>query len=66
MSFSGEMKEEIARLIPMQEADVRAELSAIIPFLWKNYTVGGQCGGSGGNGKCGTGKDVCKTDQESI
>ena len=35
-------------------------------FLWKNYTVGGQCGGSGGNGKCGTGKDVCKTDQESI
>lgn len=32
MSFSGEMKEEIARLIPMQEADVRAELSAIIRF----------------------------------
>ena len=26
------MKEEIARLIPMQEADVRAELSAIIRF----------------------------------
>ena len=32
MSFSGEMKEEIARLIPTQEADVRAELSAIIRF----------------------------------
>ena len=32
MSFSGEMKEEIARLIPMQEADVRAELFAIIRF----------------------------------
>ena len=63
MSFSGEMKEEIARLIPTQEADVRAELYS---FLWKNYPVRGQRGGFGGNGKCGTGKDVCKTDQESI
>ena len=32
MSFSGEMKEEIARLIPEKEEEVRAELMAIIRF----------------------------------
>ena len=32
MSFSGEMKEEIARLIPEMEEEVRAELMAIIRF----------------------------------
>lgn len=32
MSFSGEMKEEIARLIPEKEEEVRAELMAIICF----------------------------------
>ena len=32
MSFSGEMKEEIARLIPEKEEAVRAELMAIIRF----------------------------------
>ena len=32
MSFSGEMKEEIARLIPEKEEEVRAELMAIISF----------------------------------
>ena len=39
MSFSGEMKEEIARLIPMQEADVRAELSAIIRFCGRSIRL---------------------------
>ena len=33
MSFSGEMKEEIARLIPEKEEEVRAELMAIIRFF---------------------------------
>ena len=37
MSFSGEMKEEIARLIPMQEADVRAELSALFVSVEELY-----------------------------
>ena len=32
MSFSGEMKEEIARLIPEKEEEVRAELMAIFRF----------------------------------
>ena len=32
MSFSGEMKEEIARLIPEKEEEVRAELMVIIRF----------------------------------
>ena len=65
MSFSGEMKEEIARLIPEKEEEVRAELMAIIRFcgriLRQEESVAVFM-----ETECRAGKDVCQINKKSI
>lgn len=66
MSFSGEMKEEIARLIPEKEEEVRAELMAIIRFCGRILRQEESVAVFMEIRECRAGKDVCQINKKSI
>ena len=66
MSFSGEMKEEIALEQKLQHKRRLEHRDGDHPLLRKNPQAGRERGSFHGNRECRAGKDVCQINKKSI